>query len=247
METGMGPLSLGARVSRVDLDYQTRLSGDFTVYVYDQNDFRPDPNQKLVVLTPARFDSTFNAEETRYSAYVDHAFVASKVTIRPGVRFDHDGFSAQSLVSPRLSATWQSNAKLNFSATGGVFYQQPRFLDLAADPNNNQLKNERTDQISLGFEYFIRQAGRFSAEVYYQDLKDLVVLGDDASGLASNNGNGQSEGIDISLERRMIDTWSAAMTYSYSRSRRNDNNGTALLCRRLQSAPFLHHWRCLGA
>ena len=226
VESGLGLLSMGARVSRINLDYQTRLSGDFTVYVYDQNDFRPDPNQKFVVLTPARFNSTFDAKETRYSAYADHAFIAGDITLRPGVRFDRDGFSSQSLVSPRLSATWQANAKLNLSATGGVYYQQPRFLDLAADPTNNQLKNERTDQVSLGIEYFIRQAGRFSAEVYYQDLKDLVVLSDDASGLASNNGNGHSQGIDISLERRMIDTWSAVMTYSYSRSRRNDNDGT---------------------
>ena len=226
VETGLGLLSLGARVSRVELEFLTRLSGDFTVYVYDQNDFRPDPDQKFVVLTPDRFDSAFNTSETRYAAYVDHAFAAGDFTVRPGLRFEHDGFSGQSLWSPRLSATWQANRKTRLSATGGIFYQQPRFLDLAADPTNNRLKNERTDQVSLGLEYFIRQAGRFSAEVYYQDLKDLVVLGDDASGLASNSGSGHSEGIDLTLERRMIDTWSAAMTYSYSRSRRNDNDGT---------------------
>lgn len=226
METGMGLLSLGARVSRVKLDFQTQLSGDLFVYVYDQNDFRADPNQNFVVLTPARFNSIFDAKETRYAAYADHAFVAGDFTVRPGLRVGRDGFSSETMLSPRLSATWQATRNANISATAGIFYQQPRFLDLAADPTNNQLKNERTDQISLGFEYFIRQAGRFTAEVYYQDLKDLVVLGDDSSGLASNNGSGHSEGIDVTLERRMIDTWSANMTYSYSRSRRNDNDGT---------------------
>lgn len=226
VETGMGLLSLGARVSSVDLDFETRLSGDFTVYVYDQNDFRPDSSQKFVVLTPDRFNSAFNTSETRYAAYADHAFIFGDVTVRPGVRFDRDGFSSQSLVSPRLSATWQATADTQVSATAGIYYQQPRFLDLAADPTNNTLRNERADQVSFGFEHFIRQAGRFSAEVYYQDLKNLVVLTDDSSGLATNDGDGYATGVDISLERRMIDDWSALLTYSYSRSRRNDNDGT---------------------
>lgn len=225
-ETGMGLLSMGVRLSRIKLDFDTRLSGDFNVYVYDQNDFRPDPSQKFVVLTPVRFNSAYSTSETRYASYLDHAFTLGNVTLRPGIRFDRDGFSNQSVWSPRLSTTWQAMPKTQFSATAGVYFQQPRFLDLASDSANNKLKSERTDQVSLGLEHFIRTAGRFSAEVYYQDLKDLVVLGDATSGLANNDGNGHATGIDISLERRMIDTWSALMTYSYSRSRRNDNDGT---------------------
>ena len=226
IETGMGLLSMGVRLSRIKLDFDTRLSGDFNVYVYDQNDFRPDPSQKFVVLTPVRFNSAYSTSETRYAAYLDHAFTLGNVTLRPGIRFDRDGFSNQSVWSPRLSTTWQAMPKTQFSATAGVYFQQPRFLDLTSDSANNKLKSERTDQVSLGLEHFIRTAGRFSAEVYYQDLKDLVVLGDATSGLANNDGNGHATGIDISLERRMIDTWSALMTYSYSRSRRNDNDGT---------------------
>ena len=226
IETDLGLLSVGSRISRIKLDFNTRLSGNLNVFVYDQNDFRPDPSQKFLVLSPSLFNSTLVAKKERYAAYADHAFTNGKFTLRPGIRFDRDGFSSQSTWSPRLSTTWQVNPKTQISATTGIYYQQARFLDLAANRNNNLLRSERMNLISIGMEYFIRQAGRFSAEVYYQDLKNLIVLSDKASGLATNNGYGHSAGLDLSIERRMIDTWSALLTYSYSRSRRNDSDAT---------------------
>lgn len=223
--TPWGVLSMGARYSRVELDFDTRLDGDWIRYVYDQDDFRADPLQKFVVLTPSRINSAFTAKESRISGYVDHAFYVGDVTVRPGVRFDRDGISDESLWSPRLSADWQVGSATRVSATAGVYYQTPRVLELAADPTNNRLENERTNQVSLGLEHYLTPDLKIAGEVYYQDLENLVVAGDETSGLAFNSGTGDGAGFDFSVQKRLSNEWSTTLAYSYSRAKRDDNLG----------------------
>ena len=225
-ETGLGTFAAGARVSRVSLDFESRVDGDFFVYVYDQNDFRPTPDQKYVVLTPARFNAAFNGKAYRYAAFVEHAFDAGALTLRPGVRVDRDGFADQTLWSPRLSATYQAAPNTRVSATAGIYYQHPRYLSIAADPANNTLRNERADQFSVGVEQNFGPHISVLVEAYRQDLKNLVIESDASTGLASNDGSGHATGVDVVLTKRITDSWSGTATYSYSRSRRDDNNGT---------------------
>jgi len=66
---------------------------------------------------------------------------------------------------------------------------------------------------------------RLSAEVYYQNLGNLVVSGDRTDGVATNSGDGNAAGIDLRLARRLKDKWFGALNYSYSRSKRDDNLG----------------------
>ncbi len=223
--TPWGVLSMGARYSRVELDFDTRLDGDWIRYVYDQDDFRADPLQNFVVLTPDRVNSTFATKESRISGYIDHAFYLGDITLRPGVRFDRDGVSDESLWSPRLSADWQIGSATRLSATAGVYYQTPRVLELAADPTNNRLENERTNQVSFGLEHYLTPDLKVAGEVYYQDLENLVVPGDETSGLAFNSGTGDGAGFDLSVQKRLSNEWSTTLAYSYSRAKRDDNLG----------------------
>lgn len=225
-ETGLGLFSAGARISRVSLDFQSQVDGDFFVYVYDQNDFRPTTDQKYVVLTPARFNSAFDSKAYRYAAFVEHAFDAGPLTVRPGVRIDRDGFANQTTWSPRLSASLQVSDQTQMSATAGVFYQYPRYLSVAANPANNALRSERADQVSVGINHSFNSDLSVLVEGYYQDLKSLVIDGDASSRLASNSGSGHAAGVDVVVNKRLSNSWSVTATYSYSRSRRNDNDGT---------------------
>ena len=223
--TPWGILSMGARYSLMELDFDTRIDGVWIRYVYDQDDFRVDPSQKFVALTPDRINSTFATKESRISGYIDHTFYLGDVTLRPGVRFDRDGISNESLWSPRLSADWQVGSSTRLSATVGVYHQTPRALELAADPTNNRLENERTNQVSLGLEYYFTPDLKIAGEVYYQDLEGLVVPGDETSGLAFNSGTGDGTGFDFSVQKRLSNEWSATIAYSYSRAKRDDNLG----------------------
>lgn len=220
-----GIVSAGLRVARVELEFDRRLAGDWIRYVYDASDDRPDPSQQFIVLTPAGINSQLNAEATQYTAYADYSHPFGPVTVIPGVRFERDNFSEESLVSPRLSATWQINPTTRAWMGAGVYYQAPRYLELAADPANARLENERSTQASLGFAHYLQDDLRFTAEAYHQRLSNLLVFDDRTTEAGANIGKGTTSGIDLLLSKRMSNGWSAAATYSYSRARRDDRLG----------------------
>ena len=141
-----GIFSASAQVARVDLDFDRRLSGDWTRYVYEESDFRADPTQQYIVLTPEQYDSTLSAAETRIAAYADYAWTTGNFTLTPGMRYERDGFSGTSSVAPRLLLSWRPDAVTRVWTGGGVYYQAPRYLDIAADPSNLDLKSERSTQ-----------------------------------------------------------------------------------------------------
>jgi outer membrane receptor for ferrienterochelin and colicin len=220
-----GIFSTGVRVARVDLDFDRRLSGDWTRYVYRQSDPRPDPTQQYIVLTPGEYDSTVKATETQIAAYADYAWTRGDFTWTPGMRYERDGFSGKSNVAPRLLVSWQPDAATRVWTGGGVYYQTPRYLDIAADPSNLDLKSERSTQWVLGYSRHLSQDLRFSAEGYYQKLDDLIVFDDQTTNTATNRGEGAATGVDLMLAKRMSRSWSASATYSYSRARRDDRLG----------------------
>jgi hypothetical protein len=220
-----GIFSAGARINRVDLDFDRRLSGDWTRYVYETSDFRANPAQPYIVLTPQAYDSRLNAAETQVAAYTDYAWTRGEFTWTPGVRYERDGFSGKSVVAPRLMLRWQPDAATRVWTGGGVYYQAPRYLDIAADPSNLDLRSERSTQLSLGYSRYLRPDLRFSAEGYYQKLDDLIVFDDRTTNTATNLGEGSATGVDLMLDKRLRGGWSASATYSYSRARRDDRLG----------------------
>ena len=220
-----GIFSAGTRVARVDLDFDRRLSGDWTRFVYEESDSRADPAQQYIVLTPAEYDATLSAEETQIAAYADYAWTRGEFTVTPGIRYERDGFSGKSVVDPRLLFTWQPDAVTRVWTGGGVYHQTPRYLDIALDPSNLDLESERSTQWVLGYSRHLREDLRFSAEGYYQKLDDLIVFDDRTTNAATNIGEGTAAGVDLMLAKRMSRNWSASATYSYSRARRDDNLG----------------------
>jgi hypothetical protein len=217
--------SAGLRIRQIDLDYSTRLAEDWIRFVYDQDDFRPDQNQQYIVLTPDEIDSIYERSELSYAAYVEQLFELGRWGIRTGLRYEHDAFADQNLLSPRVAINWDYSPDLRFSATAGVFYQSPLFLDQASDPGNAGLENERITHFSVGVERILAGDWTLMIETYYQLLDDLVVEQDGASGTASNAGEGTSYGADLVLTRRFADRWSANATYSYNNARHDNNDG----------------------
>jgi hypothetical protein len=63
----------GLRIQQIDLDFYRQLAGDWFQFVYDQDDYRPDPDQRYTVWTPQAYDSDFRGELS-YAAYVEQLF-----------------------------------------------------------------------------------------------------------------------------------------------------------------------------
>lgn len=212
-----GVFSSGTQVAQVELDYYTALHGNWNQFYYDTDDFRPDPDQRFIVLTPANINSSLSRKETNYAAYADQVFQRGDWDFRTGLRFEQDGFADESLVSPRFSVNWRPLGAFRYFATAGLFYQSPRFLQLAANASNT-LENEEITHSSVGFEYFLGDNWSVLAEAYHQSLDNLVVDLDRASGTFANIGDGTSYGLDIVANGTIREGVYATATYSYNDS-----------------------------
>lgn len=210
-----GIFSAGARIAQVELDYDTVLDGDWIRFVYDSDDFRPDPAQRYIVLSPENINSSIIQKETNYVGYVDQKFDFGEWDFGAGLRVEQDGFSDESLVSPRFSLNWQPSKTIRYFATTGIFYQSPRYLELAAN-ESNKLKNETITHTSFGLEYFVNNDWSVLTEAYYQNLDDLVVDLDRANGTFANTGDGSSYGLDVVLNGTIREGLYATASYSYN-------------------------------
>jgi len=219
-----GTFEAGIQVTQLELDYSTVLDGDWIRYVYDGDDTRPDPDQHFIVLTPANIDSSLSRKATTYAAYVDQAFKIGSWDIRTGVRLERDGLTDENLVSPRFRVNWQPDPSFRYFATAGLFHQSPRFLDLAANAANT-LENEEITHASIGLEYFPNERWSVLTEAYYQDLANLVVDLDRASGTFANIGDGSSYGLDVVVRGTIREGLYAAATYSYNDAKVDRKDG----------------------
>ena len=224
-ENRFGQWSTGLSFAQIDLDFATFLVDDWNRFIYDQTDFRPDPSIKYITLTPESVDASFSASELNYGVYAEQTFDLSKWQVRTGLRYDYDGFADENLVSPRFGVTWNLTDSFALNSTAGIFYQSPRFITLARDPQNNTLQNEEVQQVSLGFKQQFNIDWSLLTEFYYQNLDNLVVANDRVTGEANNNGEGFSYGTDIVLSRRFTDRYSTNLSYSFNRSKLDDNDG----------------------
>lgn len=212
-----GQLHTGLRINSTDLDYQLQLNDDEWIqYIYDQDDFRPDPDQRFIVLTPDNINNTYEESATNYAMFLDQSFEFDEWDFRVGARLDRDDLSDENLVSPRAGSNWNISNEWRVSATAGVYYQAPSFTDRASDAGNADLENEKVTQFSLGFKYYPNSDYEILFEPYYQKLDNLVVANDAVTQAASNNGEGESVGIDFAVIRQFSDNWSAIFNYSYN-------------------------------
>ncbi|MBB5210517.1 TonB-dependent receptor [Microbulbifer hydrolyticus] len=221
-----GVFSAGVRVTQIELAYDTVLDGDWIRFVYDDDDFRADPDQRFIVLTPESINSSLRQKETGYAGYVEQAFERGDWDVRTGVRFERDGFADESFASPRFSVNWQPSTTIRYFATAGLYHQSPRFLELAAN-ESNELENEVITHASIGYEYVPNNNWSVLTEAYYQSLDNLVVDLDRASGIFANIGDGTSYGVDIVANRMIREGIYATATYSYNDAKvdRKDGRG----------------------
>jgi hypothetical protein len=219
-------LTAGIDISRIAMDYSRNLKRTDTLYSFTTLDFRPSLSQYFVVLEPKYFNSTFNNYAFNNAAYLDYSFIVlKKLTLNTGLRYDFTGFAKQHNFSPRLSGSFQLNHNSALSFATGIFYQDPLLTDIADQSTANQLKNEQVIQYLLGYKKYFKNDLKMVVETYFKQLDKLVVRPFNGQPLLNNNGTGFAYGLDVNLTQRLSEQYYGQIGYSYSQSKRNDNNG----------------------
>lgn len=215
MTNQWGVFSAGLRLTQIELDYRTVLDGNWNRYVYDSDDQRESPEQRYIVLTPENINASTSEKETNYAGYIDQVFEYGDWEFGTGLRWERDGFADESFASPRLSVHWQPNQSIRYFASAGLFRQSPRYLQLAANESND-LKTEKITHGSVGVKYYPSSNWAVLTELYTQNLDNLVVDLDRASGTFANLGEGRSYGLDIVANGTIFEGLYATASYSYN-------------------------------
>lgn len=187
---------------------------------------QPGPGQYYTIFTPQEFNASYDRSKIYASAYVDYSVLLFKrLTINPGLRYDYSGFSDQQSVSPRISGSFNldRNNSINFAA--GLYFQDPQFSDVAAQPAGNILKQEQIQEYIIGYRRYFTPDLKLTVEGWYKNLSHMIVQPVDGSNLENNNGTGWAEGADLYLVQRLSQRFHGQIGYSYMVSKRDDKDG----------------------
>jgi hypothetical protein len=121
---------------------------------------------------------------TRAGAWVEDTWrLGSTVSLQPGLRIDHVGATGETLVSPRLSASWSLGASTRLRSALGRYTQSPGYeklgqsdhlLDLT-DAARLGLRSQQALLASVGLERDLGTSASVRVEGYYKHFDHLLV------------------------------------------------------------------------
>ena len=216
----------GVEISHTNYDYKRTQFGLDTLYVFDQDDFRPDPSQKFIVSSPDFVNFEFDESKINLASYAEYSWTTrEKISFNTGIRYEYNEFNKKNYFSPRLSAKYLLNERTILNFATGIYYQVYKLDVFNAGKANIILKNERAYHYVFGLVRYLRDDLKLTTESYYKHLDDLIVTNDRTSGIMSNTGDGWAAGIDLSLIKRFVGKFYGQISYSYAKSERDDNYG----------------------
>jgi outer membrane receptor protein involved in Fe transport len=216
-------VSFGGNQKFVNMYYDITNDAD-TLYTYSNGD--PDLITGIYAIYPeyrVAFDET-SFKSALYSQ-VTYEFPAI-IRITGGLRYDYFDYNSFSSLSPRLGLSIPARRNTTLNAAYGKHYQSPSYNELAANDANRLLRNKYTDQFVIGIEHHIRDDIKFTLEGFHKDYSDVPIrktlttaeplVFDDGTYL--NAGKATSKGVELFLQKKLVNRFSGIASYSYSES-----------------------------
>jgi len=137
----------------------------------------PDVLQLNGVIKSAA-DLTINKVSGFFQDNIVFGDTSNSFTLQLGVRYNYNSLNKESLVSPRIGASWKPNWRhdIVFRAAAGVYDQPPFYRELRKYDGtlNTDVKAQRSIQGVAGFDYNFRGLGgrpfRWTTEAYYKSM-----------------------------------------------------------------------------
>ncbi len=196
-------------------------------------DFDVDMWENIGSVNGQEFNLSIDAHNVayKYGAYISGIiYPVPKLRLIPGVRFDGFTYNNSNNIAPRLGLVYALNQSIDCTAAAAVQFQDPEFTDLLAAPSNKNLEPVRATSGIAGVEYTLKSLGaKFSLEGYYKKYDDLPVnaalLTDDKYDLSNDVvscGDGYSYGLELFVQKKLLNHFSGSLAYSWSRSFNED-------------------------
>jgi hypothetical protein len=157
-------------------------------------------------------------------------YPANRLKVIPGVRCDHFTFNNSTTVAPRLGLVYSAARQLDLTASGGLQYQEPDYVQLAADATNRSLAAKRVGTGIVGMEYtFTEVAARCVVEAFYKNYHNVPVPYElttadpaDRSDRWISGGSGYSYGLEFFVNKKLTGNFFGSAAASFSRSLQRD-------------------------
>ena len=142
--------------------------------------YTPDALQLNGVIKSSA-DLTINKVSGFFQDNIVFGDTSNSFTLQVGVRYNYNSLNRESLVSPRIGASWKPNWQhdIVFRAAAGVYDQPPFYRELRRYDGtlNTDVKAQRSIQGTAGFDYNFRGLGgrpfRWTTEAYYKSMTDV--------------------------------------------------------------------------
>ena len=160
----------------------------------------------------------------RPAAYLEAVWQATaRLTLVPGGRVDYLGDVQRWTFDPRLTARYQLNPTTTLKAGVGLFSQAPSGAESLPVLGNPHLRAGRAQHYSLGVEQDVGARLKLTAEGFYKRLTSLTVNSPVPGENLNNDGIGRIYGGEASAKLRSTAKSSGFLSYTLSRSERNDH------------------------
>mgnify|MGYP000179818963 CR=1 FL=1 len=169
-----------------------------------------------VVLVPGLRVDLFGIQGDRLNPPVGQAPPVGFLRIKPAL-------------APRLSAKWQAVDALELQAAVGVYHQPPRPEELSAVFGNPQLNLSNAQHAVLGLTWSPEETISVEVTGFFERFGRLVARSPletpPLAAALTNDGSGQSTGVQFLLRRSSPTGLSGWLSYTLSRSQRQDFKG----------------------
>jgi len=153
-----------------------------------------------------------------------------QLSLVPGVRVDWDSYLKEGWVDPRFHARWQVADGTTLEGGVGLYHQPPPPQTIVDVYGNPELGPESALQYAAGIEQRLVGPLHLDLQLYYKDLRDLVVPSDrvvrrggrEVLEAYANAGTGEAYGAEILLRYDADARFFGWVGYSISRSIRHD-------------------------
>jgi hypothetical protein len=162
-------------------------------------------------------------------AYFDQKFkwLDRKLEVSAGARLDYLTTDSLAVIAPRFSGAYLLSDQTTLKASYGYYDEAPSRIEgstyLDPDLGNPRLGPEQSISTVLGVEQKLEKGLNLRVEAYEKDFSQLIVS-DEALNY-SNAGTGSAQGVEFFLRREPTDRFFGWISYSLSRSQRQDGPG----------------------
>ncbi|MDP2302562.1 MAG: TonB-dependent receptor [Ignavibacteria bacterium] len=167
--------------------------------------------------------------------------LSEKLSLIPGLRFDYYDVNKKSLLSPRLTLSYQLSNISAISISSGIYYQNIPAIILVQNDEYKNLDVPKAYHFIAGYSLMLSEDTKLSFEIYNKEYRKFPMdtsdpekflldkpVADHVSrydGTLNSDGEAYARGVELTIQKKMAKNIYGLFSLSYSKTKYKDLNG----------------------